>query len=379
MRTRLATPLAVAASLVVALALSELLARGLEWLRAPGTAQVAQSGEFVSYDETLGWRLAPGAKGRIASAEFDTAFAIDAHGARMAREVPYARDPLRKRVLLLGDSFTFGYGVQDAQRFGDLLAARLPGVEIVNLGVLATGTDQQWLLYQREGVKYGADLVVLGYMTDHIVRNARTSLVVGGGKVVSKPAFALEGGLLELRNVPVPREGPLVTFSALARLVGRARAAGARSLAAPGTDPYPQYDAGSPEWALTTALVRGVAESVRASGSELLLLSIPVREYVVDPAVEPRGSAAIAEFANAEGLALLDFLPALRAAAQAGEQPYFEQDPHWTPAGHAVAAEILYARLARRFASRAGIRARLQTRISMSPIVSSVPRLERPG
>jgi hypothetical protein len=369
-------------SLVLALLLAEGGARLLEKLQPAARPAVKQSGDFIAYDEILGWKLVPGAHGRLESAEFDVSFAINAHGARMSRDVDYARAPELRRVLVLGDSFTFGFGVPDAARFGDAFEAASHGIEVVNLGVIATGTDQQLLLWQREGVKYAPDVVVLGFMTDHIARNARTQLVAGGDRLVAKPRFRLTDGALELENVPVPRaadESPALRFSALARLVARARSARGEGLAASATDPYPQYREGAPEWQLTRALILELARSVRATGSEFLVLSIPAREYALDAALEPVPSRMIAELCASSGIDLLDPLDELRALVREGKQPYFAKDPHWTAAGHSLAADLLSARLTGRLATSAGISTRFATRISDRPRVSKRPRLAIPG
>ena len=51
----------------------------------------------------------------------------------------------------------------------------------------------------------------------------------------------------------------------------------------------------------------------------------------------------LAEFAKAQDIPLVDLLPALRKRSSA--RLYYEQDGHWTAAGHDVAARVTSERL----------------------------------
>jgi lysophospholipase L1-like esterase len=95
--------------------------------RAP-TQTMFEQGAFEASRE-LGWRIRPGFRGDLFGGErsLDTAgFAtVDAVGAADARQ----------RVLFLGDSRTFGNGVATADSFVELLAARLPALHAIGLGI----------------------------------------------------------------------------------------------------------------------------------------------------------------------------------------------------------------------------------------------------
>ena len=95
---------------------------------------------FEGHDAVLHHKFIPGARGRHKTLEFDAAYAINSLGLRsgeLARDKP----PGSKRILMLGDSFTEGNGVQQSETFSSLLQARLDGarvgekLEIVNAGV----------------------------------------------------------------------------------------------------------------------------------------------------------------------------------------------------------------------------------------------------
>ena len=68
--------------------------------------------------------LKPDVQCRQTSAEYDVAVRINHQG---LRDVPhaYTKPPGTTRILFLGDSFVFGYGVEEAQRFTNLVQDQL--------------------------------------------------------------------------------------------------------------------------------------------------------------------------------------------------------------------------------------------------------------
>jgi hypothetical protein len=74
------------------------------------------------------------------------------------------------RVLVLGDSFTFGWGVLDdepyPQRTEQLLRARGLDVEVINAGIPGYNTEQEAALLDELMPRFQPDQVVLGYVVN---------------------------------------------------------------------------------------------------------------------------------------------------------------------------------------------------------------------
>jgi len=93
--------------------------------------------EVLVPDPVLFWSLKPDVsqivlEGRIAaSSGMRFTLSTDELG---CRRLPLVAHP-RQRIAFLGDSCTFGFGVDDNERFAALLQARFPGVQAVDLGV----------------------------------------------------------------------------------------------------------------------------------------------------------------------------------------------------------------------------------------------------
>jgi lysophospholipase L1-like esterase len=80
------------------------------------------------------------------------------------------------RILALGDSVTFGWGVPQNQIFAFRLEQLLPGrlqrpVRVINSGVGAYNTVQEVTYFKREGITLQPDLVMLTYVQNDIEEN----------------------------------------------------------------------------------------------------------------------------------------------------------------------------------------------------------------
>lgn len=148
-------------------------------------------------DATFGWSLDPGARSESKATGRPLTYAINAKGLR-GREVPYDKPEGEHRIVVLGDSHTFGFGVPEESRFSSLLEGYLPGSRVVNMGVSGYGIDQELLLLGREGFKYRPDMVI-AYVPHYADLRHLRDMVWGMGK----PRYLLEDGRLRLTNSPV--------------------------------------------------------------------------------------------------------------------------------------------------------------------------------
>jgi lysophospholipase L1-like esterase len=160
---------------------------------------------FTEYDPRLGWVNKKDVEGPYRhSADTPQIFIrMNSRGLR-GPDVPYDSTPGTRRVLVLGDSTTFGY-VDEEFTYPALLQRRLgPSWEVLNGSVVAYGFDQQYLWFMREGLKYKPDVVLVGFSgTD--IGESTLSMKFG----LHKPWFRLEAGRLRLMNTPVPSRVPV--------------------------------------------------------------------------------------------------------------------------------------------------------------------------
>jgi len=169
----------------------------LAWIkRHAAQGKFAKLYAFDTFDSIRGWALTPNLRNMTVFG--DRILNTNSKGLRGSLEFNYARHPRVKRVIALGDSFTFGADVSDDETFTYTLARLLPDTEVLNLGVHGYGHDQMLLYLKQEGIKYQPDVVLLGFVWFDMYRNLRTFMSF------AKPQYVLRGSNLRLENVPVP-------------------------------------------------------------------------------------------------------------------------------------------------------------------------------
>ena len=162
--------MAVAATLVAA----TLSAVAVEvWVRVSWDEQRGRPGFYLS-DPELGQRLSPGYDGWFAGVPVR----INALGFRDQRDYDVQKPPGAFRILVLGDSVTFGHGTRSDTTYPFLLEQRLrawkPEVEwqVWNLGVPGYATSQELAYLERVAERYQPDLVVVGFYQNDLTGNA---------------------------------------------------------------------------------------------------------------------------------------------------------------------------------------------------------------
>jgi len=350
-------------------------------------------GSLRRYHPTLGWDRPPGGTARHRHAEFSVDVRFNARGLR-GPDRGHAKPPGVRRVLLLGDSFTEGYTVEERHTVRAVLERGLnsPGCgrhEVLNGGVSGYGTDQAYLFFRQEGRRYRPDVVVLLFFGNDLADNSR------GRK---KPYFDVEQGRLVLRNSPVarppgshslqrPRElrptaAPWRGSRAL-ELLGQRTEAGNpalhRRLAwlglvrplethGPTLDWLSVFGPDTPRteamWRRTAALLGALQGEVESAGARLAVFYVPARFEVNDrdwrltrsrwrldgTDWEPRKVfGRLARECGRRGIPLVDSRGPFRRAEGSSEPAYLRRDPHWTVAGNAIAARLLESFLVSRW------------------------------
>jgi hypothetical protein len=167
----------------------------LQWIKLH-REQKDWTGPFAIYHPTRGWALKSGIQDMKV---FDgTILNTNSIGLRGNFEYNYERTPGKQRIVVLGDSFTFGAEVPDNATYVHYLESHIPNTEVLNFGAQGYGHDQILLYLKEEGVKYHPDIVILGFTYIDIYRNIESFFAY------AKPQFKLVSGNLQLTNVPVP-------------------------------------------------------------------------------------------------------------------------------------------------------------------------------
>ena len=302
----------------------------LQWV-ARQREQKSLNYAIDDWSPTRGWTLKP----NLRDVPFrGTLVNSNTRGIRGAQEIPYEKRPGLTRIVVLGDSFTFGEEVGDDETYAHHLQTLIPNAEVLNLGVHGYGHDQMLLYLKEEGLKYHPDLVLLGFMPDDMERNVLTF------RDYAKPHFAVREGRLELTTGPIPRPEETVASEAWrSRFVDLLTMARSRYEWRSG-----RTSALTKE--LTAAILDEMKSAAEAAGARPVVAYLPVYGEIPrrDEGMTARERAFFA-YARDRGIASLYIQPAFRAKARAGVK--FKTTGHWGPLEHLTAAEGLAAELAR--------------------------------
>lgn len=250
----------------------------------------------------------------------------DSLGARPARDAPLEARSGELTLLTLGDSFTFGEEVGDAECWPSRLESSLGDARVINLGVHGYGHDQMLLLFRARGVRTRPDAVLVGFVETDISRNALTF------RDYAKPRFRQRGDRLELRNVPVPLPRSIARAHALRpRWIDLGELLVTRLRSASGL-------AGAEKRRLTARILAELAREIREAGALDILVELPIGEALRSENEALKEHAEFERICRAGSWSLcLTTGPELRAA-DPGATRLSLPSGHWAPFAHRLAA-----------------------------------------
>lgn len=229
---------------------------------------------------------------------------INSHGLR-GPEIEKAKAPGVFRILFLGDSITFGWGVAEEETMASRLQAALNqkfpnrDFEVLNSGVGNANTAMQAAWYLSEGKSFAPDLVILNYFIND-----------------AEPTPHRQGGWLKEHSYAyVHFAGKLDTLAR--QFMGRVD----------WEDYYRDlYHEDAAGWNAAKEAVGRLIEDTNATGTPFMIANIPeIRR--LDPYPFPKVEEKIASLARAGGVPYLNLLPSVE-----GEAPetlwVTVEDPH---------------------------------------------------
>lgn len=360
--------LVVLGSFLIGLGICELLLAFFSpqvYNRPPGVWQ---------FDSRLGWRHVPNAHGRLVTPEFDVEIRINSEGLR-GPEIQKEKSTGVRRLLVFGDSFAEGWGVEEENLFSfhlqQCLSQTNPDIEVLNFGVAGYGTDQAYLLFQEIGSHYQADDVVLLFYGNDLWNNASKRGI--GSERGQKPFFRpMIGGELKLEGIPVNRtkywdesryggdsiwkrikhylRSHFHFYALFTKLITEEMKTGKVSAYYDGLYGLDRSKKWNPVWHLTELILRDFNDYVVQTGSRFHLVYVPsivqveandwkkkkelhglIGSYELD-----KPNKILRAITERYGISFLDLLPIFRAKEK--EKTLYLRDSHWNKEGHYLAA-----------------------------------------
>ncbi len=246
-------------------------------------------------------------------------------GLRDDESRPPGDDSVR-RIAVLGDSFTFGFGVSGDQVYANVLermlaesrpAAKRP-IEVLNFGVGAYSTRDEAVVLEQKALAFAPDLVVVGYA----LNDPEIDPVQPLHRVYHAPGWWQHSHLLRW------------IASAVQQSQIRSRGDGdyVRYLHAPGFA----------KWQSVVDAFAAMRRATEPEGIPVLVVIFPLSRESGWEDYPYRGvHRQVAEAAAARGLSALDLYDAF-AAHPAPEMRLAASNPHPSARGHEVAARAIH-------------------------------------
>jgi hypothetical protein len=316
---------------------------------------------------TLSHELRPNSQVRFVFNDFDVHVRTNSLGFR-GPEIAQKKPIDRVRILVVGDSFTFGWGVEEGEMFGRVLESQLTAAgvpaEVISAGVPGYATDQHFIFLRERGFALDPDLVViavsandveeLGWkelrLDDHRLPLAGTSRV----RFINRRGEMrfVNGKLFDLPSLPLPdaMRSWLVdhswAYGWLRIRLARAWASGMEQIVRAGeelaADEVPTGSIGmlSPETidrslrgseAFRLRYHRYLFDAIRADAAHR---GVPLRTMLIHHAAPGlRDDCARSRCLDQSDVFRREDDPAA----------YLQEDPHWSARGHRLAGEALAA------------------------------------
>jgi lysophospholipase L1-like esterase len=266
----------------------------------------------ISADPAIGHEHVPGSRARLMGADVS----INSGGLR-GREVQVEKPLGATRLLMLGDSIVFGWGVAQDQTAAAVLErelrARGRDIEVINAGVGNYNTAMEVAYFLRTGLRYRPDIVVLNYF----INDAEPTPVYRTPSWIARHSYGyvvLNGGWDRFKRLVLGGPDWRASYAAL-------------------------YAESAPGWLAAQEGIRTLAAYCKSHGIRLILASVPelhqLRSYPFGAVNERLGALA----ADME-IEYLDLLPAVQ-----NEDPatlwVTEPDPHPNAKAQALMADAL--------------------------------------
>jgi hypothetical protein len=292
----------------------------LEWLERPT--------RILRYDAERGWALRPNTD----DFTVDKPAHVNSDGFR-DREYEVEKPSGTKRIVCVGDSYTYGWGVDVEDSFPKKLESRLAKTsrtEVLNLGLFGYNTRQARLTLEKTGLKYKPDLVIYSMYWDDLLP-VRADLM-------SEEAF----------NASHEKEGftwwarhTLRRSRALFLSVNRVRAL-KNTFSPPKSRFHATFQALAAGdnasvrdlWEEQAREICRLRDDAASVGAKLAVVVWPLEAQVVSSLPPCKFQAEAQRICDEAGVACISLLEPLEDMFKHGQDPYLPYEQHPTPAGY---------------------------------------------
>ena len=332
---------------------------------------------FVEPDSLLHHKFIPGAKGLYKTTEFETHYAINSLGLR-DYEFPTKKPANTRRILMVGDSFTEGEGVELNETFSKVLERTLKARQgsVINYQVINAGCGSyspllEYLYLKNSGLNLSPDIVLLFYdLSDvyddiHYTMNARFDSMGVPVSVTPTPENHVGNWFSRLvLGVKDFLKDHTRLYNFIRLRIGRyIEASGGEGIEL-GNIQYDKYamfrdnyatkeDA---DWSLSYKYILLIRDLLKARGVDFWVVVYPYglqvsptefgegRRYWgfrTDTVYSTRPQMFMEHFCERNHIRVVNLCKPFLQQSTVGSPKYYDFNGHWTGSGHKFVAELL--------------------------------------
>jgi hypothetical protein len=300
----------------------------------------------------------------ISGRDFSAPFRTDGYGFRNPWPWPEQAD-----IVVVGDSFVFGYGVADTEAWPALLAQALPQTSVINLGLIGAGPQQYLRIYETFGIPLRPKVIVVGLLLINdfwdtamfdkwVSTHTREHYLLWRSSRSRHYRSTLWHPVASIRNV-------LLQYSYIYNLARNTyrtwrkggvihleQTDGARLQLVPGMVKN-AASMGQParrEFQLVLQALVALQTLAHQQGASVLVVMQPAKEEVYLPLLSKPVAdlgAPVRLALDAHGIEYLDLTAAFTQCARTGRPLFFEVDGHINKQGHRLIAYEVLAHLSK--------------------------------
>jgi hypothetical protein len=278
----------------------------------------------------------------IPAGDFNVTVKFNQYGLRDSKDLRLASD---NALFVVGDSFSFGHGVEEQERYSNLVES-MSAIQVYNISI-PTDFDGYVRLVEY-AQKQGAHIqhLIIGVCMENDLKNYHANLLIDNSQQTSPYVNKRHERFYQLKQWFVKRSA---SYNAFANAIHQNHIL--RRLAVKTGLITENFD----------ALNRSIySEEILDSSSDKLLelkekFQIPDITALIIPSralwtgenrdVEMKVHTTFITKLRERGINVLDILPVLEGRENPLQHYYFEHDAHWNTRGHQKVAEALYRHL----------------------------------
>ncbi|MCR8922307.1 GDSL-type esterase/lipase family protein [Dasania sp. GY-MA-18] len=337
----------------------------IEFILAKYNSSIANSSHIsanlLRYHPTLGWTLTPNWQGQHQHHDFNASYSTNLLGFR--GELSNFNQAQANSLAIVGDSFSFGLGVNDDQTFSSLINQQVAN-RVLNLSIPGYSTDQQLLLIKDMAPRLKAQHYVLFFYLGNDYLDIMLSYPLQAAQ--AKPLYTLLQQQLQLTNTPVPKTPKKTSTNSLRLSINQTLSQQhtpliklrQRSLLLQRLLPAPRYDPVttqalfaqyySDNSRLLTALLKELQQQLQQQGASLTVASLPNNTYLqaplsADGLLQAYIEGQLQTICQQLSLDYWNLAQQLQQLYLAQGQPqwYYPHEGHLNPQGHQIIAQLI--------------------------------------